>query len=226
MSEAMTVETIIEADWLMRGFWTKVRYPLRTSRGGWSDIDVLAYNPKTRELIIAESKVQGPKRAVYAYTSATKKKFGDILQYDKDKNNYFRFLRHINRAFDNGVIFSDFPKMVKKVTIQLVSNYFIARDVMPDAEKTVWEKVRKDVPKSVELHVCLETTLDVIARIISSENKNKQGRRYGHPVIDVAREINRYMHPEIRSAGRGKAAIAPIRKELSEILAQAIGALR
>jgi hypothetical protein len=221
MSEAMTVETIVEADWQMNGFWTKLRYPLRTSRGSWSDIDILAYNPETHELVIAESKVRGSKKAVYAYTAYTQKKYGNILRYDDD---YFSFLRHIKLACKNGVIFSDFPKMVKKLTIQLVSNYVISDDVKPEAQKTVWEKVRKDVPESVELKICLETTLDVISRIIALENKKEQGKRYGHPVIDIARELNRYMHPQIQYAGRGKEATTPIKKELAEKLAQAIGA--
>src|SRR4030067_228141 len=108
MSEAMTVETIVEADWQMRGLWTKLRYPLQTSSGGWADIDILAYNPESRELVIAESKVRGPKKTIYAFTSYTRKRYGSILQYDGD--NYFSFLRHIKLACTNGKIFSDFEK--------------------------------------------------------------------------------------------------------------------
>jgi hypothetical protein len=33
MSEAMTVETIIEAYWMLKGFWTKTRFPLKTDKG-------------------------------------------------------------------------------------------------------------------------------------------------------------------------------------------------
>lgn len=60
MAEAMTVETIVEADWQMRGFWTRLRFPLQTPKGAWSDIDLIAYNPEDRHLVIAESKVRGP----------------------------------------------------------------------------------------------------------------------------------------------------------------------
>lgn len=72
MAEAMTVETILEADLLLRGFWTRVRFPFQTDNGGWSDIDVLGYNPERRELVLAESKVRGPKKDVSAYTADTK----------------------------------------------------------------------------------------------------------------------------------------------------------
>jgi len=30
MSEAMTVETIVEAYWRLQGYWTKLRFPFQT----------------------------------------------------------------------------------------------------------------------------------------------------------------------------------------------------
>jgi hypothetical protein len=221
MAEAMTVETIVEADWQMRGFWTRLRYPLRTPNGGWADIDILAYNPETRELVVAESKVRGPKKRIFAFTAYTQKEYGSILQYDEDV--YFGFLRHIKLVCKNGVVFSDFKKMVQKLSVQLVSNYFISEDVKPEAEQAVLARVRKDVPKPVKVEVHIETTLDVISRIIASENTNEQGRRYGHPVIDIARELNRYMHPQIHYAGKGKGAAELIKRELEARLIAALG---
>jgi hypothetical protein len=221
MSEAMTVETIVEADWQMQGFWTRLRFPLRTQKGSWTDIDILAYHPETRVLVIAESKVRGPKKAIYTYTRDTQKRYRSILKYDNE--NYFSFLRHIKLACKDGAIFSDFEKMVNKLIIQLVSNYVISDDVRPDAEAAVSKRVRKDVPASINLEIRLESTLDVILRIIGAENVKEQGRRYGHPVIDIARELNRYMHPQIHYAGKGKAAVEPIRDELSQKLSKALG---
>jgi hypothetical protein len=66
MAEVMTVEAIVEADWLLKGFWTKPRFPLRIESGQWSDIDVLAYEPGRQHLVISESKVSGPRKDVYA----------------------------------------------------------------------------------------------------------------------------------------------------------------
>ena len=44
MSEAMTVEMVIEAEWILKGgYWSKLRYPFQIKNGGWSDIDVLSY---------------------------------------------------------------------------------------------------------------------------------------------------------------------------------------
>jgi hypothetical protein len=121
MAESMTVETIVEADLQLRGFWTRLRFPLRTKKGGWSDIDVLGYQPERQELVLAESKGRGPKKDVFAFTPYTRSTYGDILKYDDD--NYFAFLKHIGRACTDGVIFDKFTKMVRSLTVQLVSNY-------------------------------------------------------------------------------------------------------
>lgn len=95
MSEAMTSELIIEAAWLLEGgYWTKMRYAFQTDNGAWSDVDVIAYNPETRHLVICESKVQGPKDYVYAYNDETHKKWKSIVRFDRD--NYFSFIRHFD----------------------------------------------------------------------------------------------------------------------------------
>jgi len=212
MAEAMTVETIVEADWQMQGFWTRLRFPFKTPKGGWSDIDVLAYNPESKELVVGESKVRGPKRDIYAFTAETQKRYGDILEYDDE--NYFGFLKHLSYVCKDGVVFKNFNNMVSKLVVQLVSNYFISDDVISDAQKAVLHHIRNAIPKRVRVDVRLETTLDVITRIIQSEKERDQGRRYGHPVIDIAREINRYMHPAVKYAGRRKGSS----EEISRII--------
>ncbi|HXT70955.1 MAG TPA: hypothetical protein VN700_14435 [Vicinamibacterales bacterium] len=219
MAEAMTVETILEADLQQRGFWTRVRFPLRTTNGGWSDIDVLGYHPERKELIFAESKVRGPKKDVYAFTPYTRKAYGSILEFDGD--NYFGFLKHVRLACEDGVVFADFRKMVKTLTVQLVSNYYIAPECMKDACEDVLRKARVGIPKGVKVAIRLETTLDVISRMIARENADKQGRRYGHAALDIARELNRYLHPTVRFAGRGRAAADVVKKSLADTFERA-----
>ena len=99
MSEAMTVETIVEAYWRLQGYWTKLRFPFQTKGRGWSDIDVLAYHPEEKVLVISESKVRGPKRDVYAYTNFSREKYGDIFEYDEV--GYLSFLKNINTTATN-----------------------------------------------------------------------------------------------------------------------------
>lgn len=221
MAEAMTVETILEADWQMRGFWTRLRFPLRTSKGAWSDIDLLAYDPEERHLVIGESKVRGPKKDVYAFTAYTQATYGDLLEFDGD--NYFAFLRHVGRICSDGIIFKNFREMVRTLTVQLVSNYYIASDVEADAERAVRARIAKQVPKNIALTVQLETTLDVILRILTTENAGLQGRRYGHPIIDLARELNRYMQPNVKYAGRGTGASKQVKAALAAKIAESFG---
>ncbi|MBU4185423.1 MAG: hypothetical protein KKI12_06545 [Proteobacteria bacterium] len=64
MSEAMTSESIVEAEWLLKGYWTKMRFAFQTDKGGWSDVDILAYHPESKHLVISESKVRGPKGVI------------------------------------------------------------------------------------------------------------------------------------------------------------------
>lgn len=40
-------------------------------------------------------------------------------------------------------------------------------------------------------------------QVIEQENEMTKGRRYGNAMLDIAREMNRYAHPDIKYAGRG-----------------------
>jgi hypothetical protein len=106
--------------------------------------------------------------------------------------------------------------MVKILTVQLVSNYYISEGVRKDAERSVRNRIANEIPIGVKLRIQLETTLDLILRIIINENSSGQGRRYGHPALDIAREINRYLRPNIRYAGRGAQVIDAIKKDLAK----------
>jgi hypothetical protein len=224
MSEAMTSESIVESEWLLKGYWTKMRFAYQTQKSGWSDVDILAYNPETKNLVISESKVRGPKKDIFAYFEHTKEKDGSIVKYDKDKKGYFSFIENLPYICSDGVVFDDFSKMVKSITIQLVSNYVIANELKNEAEQSVLEMVKEFSPVSkVKYEIMLDTTIDVIARVIMLENEHGQGRRYGHPMLDIAREINRYFNPNVRYAGQGKAKTDPVRKQAIETFLEAIG---
>lgn len=231
MSEVMTVESIIEAEWQLRGYWTKARFAFRTETGHWSDADVLAYHPEEKTLVIAESKVRGPKKKVFAFNRQTREKHGTILEFsahvNSKKNNHFDFIRHLYRICSDGVVFADFGKMVDTLVVQHVSNYVIADDLKEEARECVLEAAMKNLNErkpaplnKPKVEVQLDTTLEVVARIIEHENEHEQGRRYGHPVLDMAREINRYLHPKVRGAGGGRDEIAAIKQQAIAPLAK------
>lgn len=208
MSEAMTAELIVEAEWILKGdYWTKVRFPFQTDGGGWSDIDVLAYSPSRKHLVVSESKVQNRKNKVYAYTHDTNYKFIN--------SNYLGFLDNLHKIVRNKIVFDCFAKSVDRITVQLVSNTVILPDVLDEARASVVDYVKKncDLPSDVRVKAKLDSTLDVLARVVLRERKQKQGRRYGHPVIDIARELNRYLYPSVAGAGRGKARTDPVKRQ-------------
>lgn len=201
MSEATVVENIIEAYWLLQGYWTKSRYAFQTKGRGWSDIDVLAYHPEQKVLVISESKARGQKKDVFVYP---KEQGYDFFQFDKDMGNYLSFLSHIREVCFGDRIFKNFRGMVRTVVVQLVSNYYIKDRDLPEVKKDIYKRVKRDVPKNVEVQIRLDTTFKIFCEIIKRVNADRRGRRYGHPVLDIAREINRYINPKISYAGKDK----------------------
>jgi len=221
MSELMTVEAVVEATWQLQGYWTRTRFPLRLRNGTWSDVDVLAYKPEDQHLVICESKARGGKRDVFAFTSETDPRWTDILSFDGD--NYFHFLEHLGLVCADGTIFNNFGGMTQHVTVQLVSNYFISADRKQEAISTVSNKVRSLLPPGTNFNVLLDTGLDVICRIIEAEREHPQGRRYGHPVLDLIREINRYLHADIKNAGRRRKSGQAVGIALQQTFLRALG---
>ncbi len=220
MSEMMTVESVLEADWLLQGYWTKPRFAFKTIKNQWSDVDVLSYLPEEKHLVISESKVSGTKRDVFAYTALTQQKYGNIFKFDN--GIYLSFLKNIPQICQDGIVFQKgrrFSDMVNRLTVQLACNYFITEDVKPAVIETVSKHIREEFKMEIELDVRIETTLEVICRIIDNVEKSERGKRYGHPVIDIARELNRYLNPDVRNAG-SKQTTKNVISELREILAR------
>lgn len=112
--------------------------------------------------------------------------------------------------------------MVQTLTVQLVSNYYVPESMRQVAVDAVLGRIRGEVPDGVEVDVLLESTLEVLCRVIRMENESGQGKRYGHPVLDLVRELNRYMHPDIKYAGNDRQAVQEIKGALVEMLLAAL----
>jgi hypothetical protein len=220
MSEAMTVETIVEAYWRLQSYWTQLRFPFQTEGRGWSDIDILAYHPEDKIFVISESKVRGPKRDVYAYTSYSRKKYGNIFKYDDP--NYLGFLKHIKLICSDKVVFRKFSKMVDRITIQLVSNYYIDDSVIEKVKDDIYWKIKNSIPNGIKPEIRLDTTFRIICEIIKLEQSSSQGRRYGYPVIDIARELNRYLMANVKYAGGHKEALK-IKEKFRTMFQESLG---
>ena len=207
----MTVELIAESEWVLKGYWTKLRTPVNKT----GDIDVLAYCPKRRHLVVTEVRAHGKKTQVYAG------KFGAV-EHDPFVGP---MLKHIeDGCAGDADIFGFGAHDVSRLTVQLVSNWVIEPSYRDEANAVVLEAVKARVPADrIEACVMLDTTLEVFARVIESERSLAQGKRYGHPILDLAREINRYLNPNVAGVGRSsstidsmkQAAIAPLWRALT-----------
>ena len=74
MSEAMISESIVEAEWILQGYWTRMRYPYQTDKSGWSDIDVLAYNPESKHLVYRSQRSEA-QRKIYSPIQNTQRAY-------------------------------------------------------------------------------------------------------------------------------------------------------
>lgn len=238
MAEAMTVERIIEAYWDLKGYWTKMRVPIKV--GGWTDIDAVAYNPMKKELVLAESKVRSTKHTVRAYTEDLKSSGVSFLGFDKlygkshgkpDKLYYLSFIENINNDFLD-LVFEKLgiPKDDEiKIIIHFVSNYYVDETILESAQNEVKNEIEKHISSPYSIgKVIIQTTFDVLCDVIFEEEMSEQGRRYGHPVLDIAREINRYMHPNVRLINSREVAYDPgckekIQKRLQDRILESFG---
>jgi hypothetical protein len=112
--------------------------------------------------------------------------------------------------------------MVKKVIIQLVSNYYIDDLMMPKVRNDIFRKIKNSIPNRIEIEIRLDTTFHIICQIIKLEKSSLQGRRYGHPVIDIARELNRYLIPNVKYAGGRKEALK-IKEKFRTMFEESLG---
>lgn len=235
MNEVMTTEAIVEAEWIVNGYWTKARFQYRTTNkkiegghGGWSDIDVLAYHPKSGHLVISESKAQGGARDLFAFTGKNDQTFEQYIE--KTESNYLDVLDKIaNICLDSGV--KELCQSVKKITVQLVFNIVLDESKKPQVQAELRKMVAaklKPFPEfeDVELELQIDTHLDVIARIINQTRQAIEqgyGKRYGHPILDFARELNRYLNPTLRDAGREGDLQESMKKQAIRSFSKALG---
>ena len=229
MSEIMTSEAIIEAEWVLETYWTKVRFPVQTKKGGWSDFDVVSYDPDKRHLVVSEAKAQGTKRKVYVtdYKNLSEEEVKDTKNLAEQylKYHYFSFIERLEDIKNNerNVLFKDFEKSVKELTLQLVSNYAIFPDKFRAiVQESIQESIKSKFSwlKNIEVRCQIETPMEVFSRILIKERDKDQGRRYGNPILDLAREINRYLTPDYDKIE--KKSVETLYKELNRPLLEAL----
>ncbi len=210
MAEAMAVESIIDSYWQTENCWTKVRFPYRSedgNAGGWSDVDIVAYNPNNHTLVLCESKAHGNKDAIKTLESVLKdsEKFRTAIPIIL-ANDKFKFLN------PKTIIIHIVANIHQEDEFEINYNYKDKKYYRNDLEvlkKESYENSLKEIiairglkiPESVisiKLEVqSLFTVFNKILENIKLTDKKKkiapQEKRFGNPVLDIAREINRYL---------------------------------
>jgi hypothetical protein len=232
MAEAMTVELIVDAYWNLKEFWTRSRVSFQTGKRGWSDFDIIAYKPSSQTLVVSESKARGRARDVFAFNSYTKKyakrKYNCSTFAEYEKEDYLSFISNIPHIWENNLIFGSYKKFkesVSELIIQLVSNYTIIPELLLESEESIKNLFLTLAPRCPfrreDIHVNLTTPFNLFCEIQSIIIKEPQGHRYGNAILDLARELNRYLYPKVRYGGRGASAL--LKKETSKRLFEAFG---
>lgn len=230
MTEAMTVELIIDAYWTMKGFWTRPRFSFQTEKGGWSDFDIIAHHPNKRILVVSESKARGHATDVFAFTPYTMKKYhcSSFADWESGPKNYLNFISNVPHIWEDNLIFEsrrEFKKSVSKLILQLVSNYIITPELLSKEEESVRALFFRETSifplNKSAIRVNLTTPFDLFCEIQSMIIKQPQGRRYGNPILDLARELNRFLYPKVHYGGRGASESA--KKENHDRFLKALG---
>jgi hypothetical protein len=228
MSEIMTVESIIDAYWQTQNYFTKPRFFYATTNNGNSDIDVLAYDAINNSVVFAESKAHGGK---------SKLKHGEISEktYEQVKagensyankktvDDFLKFITDVKYLIgqDNDVNFPfDFTN-IKKLTLHFVTTteYLKNMETIKNIESELKAYINKKhkLPK-IKIEIIIETHFDVLVKIIKALNSETRGKRYGHPVLDILREFNRYLRLGSMSSKINQELISTYRKSFLDLM--------
>jgi hypothetical protein len=230
MAEAMTVELIIDAYWILKGYWTHPRFSFQTQKGGWPDFDVIAYHPNNRVLVVSESKARGQATDVFSFSPYTKKKYrcSTFAKWEGGPKDYLNFISNIPRIWEDNLIFNTrkkFKESVRELVIQLVSNYMISPELLSESKESVRNlllTIASKCPlKKEAIRISLTTPFDLFCEIQSMIIEKPQGRRYGNHILDLARELNRFLHPTVLYGGQGASAV--VKQEKHKRLLKAFG---
>ena len=212
MAEAMSVESIIEAYWITLNYWTKVRVPYfvehkekgKKDSGGWSDIDVVAFNPLTKDLILCESKAHGDSSTIKTVTSVIKdtttfresiaKILGNELIKSTDaKSLTVHIVANINKEDEFEIKYSDIKSFRKKDNNKKIKeNKFLLEEIVKAVGLDKASSIKKISLKIESLFTVFSNVIENIASHEKKDIKEFQ-KRYGNLTLDIAREINRYL---------------------------------
>ena len=176
----MAIESLLEEYARLKGYFTIPRVPFKKKRGH-GDIDVLAYNPKEKRLLIIECKAWGPPEEYGRITPKKKNMIIDVA--NRICENWKDFVRQ--KANKWSFRLEDLDE------VWLIwAGYFRKRDEKEDLEKKITQTFKQKIGKNIKFQIYLihELIEDMIREI--RVDKDVRRKRY----LDSAFELIRWLH--------------------------------
>jgi hypothetical protein len=212
-------EQLVSSLWQLDGFITILRWPV-TVKGNYSDIDVIGVNADGM-IRFAECKATGNARKVHVVNNSY------AINFHKDwlDKDWADSLNNIKRIWDR----KERPKWLPQLEeVKDFSFWFCANLWFPDdksrraAEKDFTNYVKSKMPKKFKGKVTgeIKSTLEIWIEVLKKVRRDIEegyGKRYGDPILDVAREIIRFSNPAAGHRLSNKIA-TETKKALDEVL--------
>jgi len=187
MSEVMAIESIVEAYAKFKGYFCEMRVPFKL-RGGYSDLDIVGFNPKTRATLVVECKAWGssdyyPSCGGSGYKRWFKEEFRRIIK------KWDRFKKSPSNRWNLS---------------KLDQIWYVLPGYSQDKEK-VEAQLSKELKHSIRIIFIHELIRNVILEV--NEDRKKRGKRYSNPALEFCRWL-------LKCHEKGKLSLIDLDSEL------------
>ena len=198
--EVMAVEELVAATWELEEFLVCRRHAIwLEGKSSYTDLDLVGVRQLPAEVRIAECKVQQGPRRVYCYSGE-----GNFVEDFVEWYGWDKFMSNITLLWDHESRPGWLPRVkdVASIQVWLCGNFwFTDHEARQRAYDELTHELRKHAPYGgkAKIEGRVYSTLDLILKCIAGVGshtvKSEWGKRYGHPMLDLFREMVRYAHP-------------------------------
>lgn len=168
MSETMAIESIAEEYAKFKGYFTETRVPFKFIIGN-SDIDVLGYNPKTKNSLVIECKAWGSPDKYPSFDDS--EWFKEIFKQIIKKWDYFK------KAPTN------------KWNLSSLDEIWFVVPGSCDHKSQIEKEVKKELNHNVKIIPIHELILDIMFEV--KKDKNVRRKRYSNSALEFCRWLLR-----------------------------------